>query len=83
MAEELPNNPSTVSSKWYKYGADVFFSVPQDVLQALLADPAFATLELLSEHKLERKYISTKDFSEYLLRVKTPANTLNMMKRAC
>jgi len=49
MAEGLPKNPSTVLSKWYKYGADVFFSVPQDVLQALLADPAFATLELLSE----------------------------------
>lgn len=49
MAEGLPNNPSSVSSKWYKYGAEVFFSVPQDVLQVLLADPAFASLELLSE----------------------------------
>jgi Transferase family len=49
MAEGIPDSSSTVSSKWYKYGTNVFFSLPQDILQALLADPAFAGLELLSD----------------------------------
>ncbi|CBX99532.1 Acyltransferase abl6 [Plenodomus lingam] len=48
MAEGMRTSEAH-SSKWYKHGANIFVSLPQDVFRALLADPALINVELLGD----------------------------------
>lgn len=51
MSEGMPGAsvPAGLSSKWYRYGANIFFSTSRDVVQALATDPALTGLEFLSD----------------------------------
>lgn len=51
MSEGMPGAPIPpgLSSKWYRYGANIFFSTSRDVVHALAADPALTGLEFLSD----------------------------------
>ncbi|TKX21159.1 putative transferase family protein [Elsinoe australis] len=53
MVEGLPTGEAAdVGDKWYKYGANVFFSLPNDVLRNFILDPAFDSFQKLVDPEM-------------------------------